>query len=180
MAQWEVTRTFDVDGLDALAAGLAETLPRSQRAAVVHGDFRLDNTILDQATPGRIKAVLDWEMSTLGDPLADLGVMLVYWAQADEDDERAAAAAAPSATALPGFPSRLEVAQLYADRSGLDLTELPWYQSFGFFKLAVVDAGIAARARGGAMVGPGFADFESRMGPLVELGRRSLNERQLL
>ncbi|MCW2854234.1 MAG: aminoglycoside phosphotransferase [Nocardioides sp.] len=178
--QWEATRVAGVDALDALAADLARTVPRLQRPAIVHGDFRLDNTVLDPQTPGRVAAVLDWEMSTLGDPLADLGVMLVYWAQADEDSVRTAAAVVPSATALPGFPTRQEVADLYASRSGLDLTELPWYLSFAFFKLAVVCAGIAARARAGAMVGAGFDDFDARVGPLVELGRRTLDERQLL
>ncbi len=75
---------------------------------------------------------------------------------------------------LPGFPTRAEVAELYAARTGADLTALPWCEAFGFFKLAVVCAGIVARVRGGAMVGYGFDGIEDRIGPLVELGRATL------
>src|SRR3954462_10260704 len=83
--QWDATRDRDRPGMDALAARLAETVPPTQRDAVVHGDLRLDNCLLDPAAPGRIRAVLDWEMSTLGDPLADLGMLYVYWPEAGED-----------------------------------------------------------------------------------------------
>ena len=92
-------------------------------------------------------------MSTLGDPLADLGILLVYWSEAGDGDERDMGSVVRSATALEGFPTRTEVAELYAGRTGLDLAALPWAVSFGFFKLAVVCAGIVARVRGGAMVG---------------------------
>jgi aminoglycoside phosphotransferase (APT) family kinase protein len=83
--QWDATRDRDRPGLDALAARLAETVPATQRSSVVHGDYRLDNCLLDPVEPGRIKAVLDWEMSTLGDPLTDLGMMFVYWPEAGEE-----------------------------------------------------------------------------------------------
>jgi aminoglycoside phosphotransferase (APT) family kinase protein len=177
--QWEATRIEGLEALDRLASDLAAAIPTTQRSAIVHGDFRLDNTILDPTTPGRIAAVLDWEMCTLGDPLADLGILLVYWSQADDDDERAEGLVVPSATVLEGFPTRVEVARQYAERSGLDLDELPWYVSFAMFKLAVVCAGIVARVRGGAMVGSGFEDIESRIAPLIALGQLTLNERRL-
>jgi aminoglycoside phosphotransferase (APT) family kinase protein len=118
-------------------------------------------------------------MSTLGDPLADLGILLVYWSQADDGHVREAGTVVPAATALPGFPTRAEVAQMYAERSGLDLTDLPWYVAFAFWKLAVVCAGIVARVRGGAMVGTGFDDIEGRIAPLVALGQTTLSERRL-
>jgi len=124
--------------------------------------------------------VLDWEMSTLGDPLADLGILLVYWAQADDTGLRQGSTVVPSATVLPGFLTREQVAQGYAQRTGADVTPLPWYVSFAFFKLAVVCAGIVARVRGGAMVGGGFEGYEDRIGPLVELGRATLADRLLL
>jgi len=177
--QWDATRLDGMEAVDALAADLAASVPTTQRSTIVHGDFRLDNTILDPSTPGKVAAVLDWEMSTLGDPLADLGILLVYWSQADDGTTRSAGTVVPAATALEGFPTRAEVAQLYAERSGLDLTELPWYSAFAFWKLAVVVAGIVARVRGGAMIGPGFEGMEDRIAPLIELGRTTLDERRL-
>jgi len=175
--QWDATRIAGHEDLDALAADLAAGVPATQRNAVVHGDYRLDNTLLDPHRPGRIAAVLDWEMSTLGDPLADLGVLLGYWSQADDTGARRDAAVVPAATVLPGFPTRAEVAEHYAARTGLDLTPLPWYAAFAAFKLAVVCAGIVARVQGGAMVGDGFDGIEDRIGPLVELGRSTLADR---
>src|SRR3954464_4626806 len=177
--QWEATRIEGMEAIDTLAAELAASVPTSQRATIVHGDYRLDNTILDPATPGRIAAVLDWEMCTLGDPLADLGILLVYWQQAGDASERDLGFVVQAATVLEGFPNRREVAELYAQRSGLDLTDLPWYVSFAFWKLAVVCAGIIARVRFGAMVGEGFDGFEERIPPLVELGRVTLADRRL-
>lgn len=176
---WEATRVDGVPDLDPLAAALAASVPTSGRTGIVHGDYRLDNTILDPATPGRIAAVLDWEMSTLGDPVADLGILLVYWSQSTDGEERNSGSVVPAATVLEGFPSRSEVAELYARRTGADLDALPWALSFAFFKLAVVCAGIVARVEGGAMVGDGFDGIRDRIGPLVELGRATLADRQL-
>jgi aminoglycoside phosphotransferase (APT) family kinase protein len=179
LKQWDATRLEGYEHLDALGADLAGDLPTTQRHTVVHGDYRLDNTILDPQRPGRVAAVLDWEMSTLGDPLADLGILLGYWSQADDDGARRRAMVVPAATVLEGFPTRAEVADLYAARTGLDLEPLPWYVSFAAFKLAVVCAGIVARVRGGAMVGSGFEGIEERIGPLVEIGRGALNDRSV-
>ncbi|MBC7375190.1 MAG: phosphotransferase family protein [Frankiales bacterium] len=178
-AQWEATRIDGHEQLDQLATDLAADVPTSQRYTVVHGDYRLDNTVLHPTEPGRIAAVLDWEMSTLGDPLADLGVLLGYWSQADDAGFRTDALVVPAATVLPGFPTRAEVAELYAERTGLDLTPLPWYAAFAAYKLAVVCAGIVARVRGGAMVGDGFDGIEQRIGPLVQIGRSTLADREL-
>jgi aminoglycoside phosphotransferase (APT) family kinase protein len=177
--QWDATRVEGLDAVDALAAALTSQLPTTQRNTVVHGDYRLDNTMLHPTEVGRINAVLDWEMSTLGDPLADLGILLVYWAQASDPELRKQGAPVGAVTSLPGFLTREEVAQGYALRSGLDVTELPWYVAFGFFKLAVVCAGIAMRVKFGAMVGEGFDGYEERIMPLTELGRATLADRQL-
>jgi aminoglycoside phosphotransferase (APT) family kinase protein len=170
--QWDATRDRDRPGLDALAARLAETVPVTQRSGIVHGDYRLDNCLLDPDTPGRIRAVLDWEMSTLGDPLADVGMMFVYWPQAGE--ERPASQSA--VTALPGFPTRLEVAERYADRSGLDLSSLNWYVAFAYFKFAAIVAGIVARSAAGAMAGKDTTGYADRIDPCVELGRAALDD----
>lgn len=177
--QWQATRIDGHESLDRLAADLAAAVPTTQRHTVVHGDYRLDNTVLDPTRPGRIAAVLDWEMSTLGDPLADLGVLLGYWSQADDAGARTRAAVVPAATIEPGFPTRAQVADRYAGRTGLDLTPLPWYAAFAAFKLAVVCAGIVARVGGGAMVGSGFDGIEDRIAPLVEIGRSTLADRRV-
>jgi aminoglycoside phosphotransferase (APT) family kinase protein len=177
--QWDASRLDGMEALDALATELTAALPATQRHTVVHGDYRLDNTVLDPDDVGRVLAVLDWEMSTLGDPLADLGVLLVYWNQADDTGARQGGLVVPSVTAQPGMLTRAEVAERYAKASGLDLEPLPWYLAFGFFKLAVVCAGIAMRSKGGAMVGEGFEGFEAVVPTLVELGRSTLSERTL-
>ncbi len=174
--QWEATPNEEaLPELDALAQKLASSVPTGESGPIVHGDFRLDNTILDPDRPGRIAAVLDWEMSTLGDPLADLGLMLVYWAQADDGPTRRSAVLVSQTTRLPGFPTRAEVAARYGAASGRDLSDLPWYVAFGCFKLAVVVAGVAARAKAGAMVGEGFAGAGDALVPLVTLGHETLD-----
>ncbi|WP_346619060.1 phosphotransferase family protein [Blastococcus montanus] len=170
--QWEATRDRDRPGLDALAARLAETVPTTDRAGITHGDYRLDNCLLDPAAPGRIAAVLDWEMSTLGDPLTDLGMMLVYWPQAGENRPSSQS----PVTALPGFPTRLEIADRYAARTGTDLSELNWYVAFGFFKFAAIIAGILARSAAGAMAGKDTSGYADRIDPCVELGRAALDD----
>jgi aminoglycoside phosphotransferase (APT) family kinase protein len=116
--------------------------------------------------------VLDWEMSTIGDPLADLGMMFVYWPQAGEDRP----ASTSAVTALPGFPTRLEVAERYAERSGLDLSELNWYVGFAYFKFAAIVAGIVARSAAGAMAGKDTTGYADRIDPCVELGRAALDD----
>jgi aminoglycoside phosphotransferase (APT) family kinase protein len=171
--QWEASREVEMPALDALAADLTTKAPEQRETTLVHGDYRLDNTMVDPTDPGRVLAVLDWELSTLGDPLADVGLLGVYWSGGS------ATAANPiveTVTGLPGFPSRAEVLQTYAERSGRSTADLPWYLAFGYFKLAVISAGIAARARAGGMVGEGF-DLASKAVPvLVESGRTVLDE----
>lgn len=170
--QWDATRDKDRPNLDALAARLAETVPTTQRSGIVHGDYRLDNCLLDPAEPGRIKAVLDWEMSTLGDPLTDLGLLFVYWPEAGEDRPIVLS----PITALPGFPTRREVAERYAARTGADLSDLNWYVGFAFFKFAAIIAGILARAAAGAMAGKDVSGYAERIDPCVELGRAALDD----
>ncbi|MCW2598246.1 MAG: putative aminoglycoside phosphotransferase [Frankiales bacterium] len=177
--QWDATRIEGMEDIDRLAAALTTSLPATQRSTIVHGDYRLDNTMLHPTAVGRINAVLDWEMSTLGDPLADLGILLTYWIQGDDNDLRTGGSAVSAVTTQPGFLTRNEVAAGYAARTGADIDNLPWYLAFGFFKLAVVCAGIVMRARMGAMVGEGFDGFEQRIPPLVELGRATLSDREL-
>jgi aminoglycoside phosphotransferase (APT) family kinase protein len=168
--QWEASKTEDRPELDELRDTLVRTRPEQRASAIVHGDYRLDNTVLHPTQPGRIVAVLDWEMSTLGDPLADLGALLAYWSEAGDDAVRAAARIVPPVTAQEGFPTRAEVVARYAQRTGFDVSDVPWYEAFAHFKLAVVCQGIAARAAGGAMLGSGFDEAQRLVAPLVAAG----------
>jgi aminoglycoside phosphotransferase (APT) family kinase protein len=182
VAQWEQAR----DGVPAdpataaelsrLAERLEATVPATQRNTIVHGDYRIDNCLFDASDPGRIRAVLDWELSTLGDPLADLGLLLVYWQQADENPIWRAAQYLPSPTRLPGFLHRDEVAAAYAAGSGADLAGLPWYVAFGAFKLGVVLAGILARVQAGMVPASMAAGLDGSLAPLVALGHHVLAE----
>jgi aminoglycoside phosphotransferase (APT) family kinase protein len=163
--QLERSRSRDMPGFDDLAEKLATGVPASQRASVVHGDYRLDNVLVgpDQ----QIMAVLDWEMATLGDPLCDLGLLPVY------------ATPVPGVAGIVsdgmgphnGFPSIESLIQRYADRSGLDVSHLSWYTALGYYKLAVICEGIYYRYATGQTVGSGFDQIGSIVEPLVTAGR---------
>jgi len=177
--QWERSKTADLTELDALRDDLAATLPPDRVAAVVHGDYRLDNTVLHPTQPGRIVAVLDWEMSTLGDPFADLGALLAYWSEAGDDEVVTAARMMPPVTAQDGFPTRAQIVETYAAITGFDVSDVGWYHAFAYFKLAVICQGIAARAAGGAMLGSGFEQAQGLVAPLVRAGRHVLGSGRL-
>jgi aminoglycoside phosphotransferase (APT) family kinase protein len=148
-------KTRDVPDLEELARRLAAALPAQSGRGIVHGDYRLDNCILDSG--GRIIAVLDWEMATLGDPLADVGLLMMYWADPEAGGGLAAPGIASTAvTALPGFPTRKEVTSRYAARSGRDLSNLDFYTVLAHFKLAVILENMHARFLAGGTVGTGF------------------------
>jgi aminoglycoside phosphotransferase (APT) family kinase protein len=169
--QWEASREVELPELDALAADLTTRAPEQRETTLVHGDYRLDNTMISRTDPGQVIAVLDWELSTLGDPLADVGLLGVYWSGGSSN---AANPIVQTVTGLPGFPKRAEVLETYAERSGRSTDALPWYLAFGYFKLAVISAGIAARARAGGMVGEGFDMASAAVPVLVESGRSVL------
>jgi aminoglycoside phosphotransferase (APT) family kinase protein len=173
--QWDASKTRDLPALDALLDRLVKSMPVQRAFGIVHGDYRLDNTILHPTQPGAIVSVLDWEMSTLGDPLADLGAMLAYWSQADDPDVLRQARITAPVTAAEGWPSRAEIIDRYCGHMGVDPADVDWYQSFAYFKLAVVCQGIAARAAGGAMVGSGFDQAEGLVAPLVNAGQHLLD-----
>jgi aminoglycoside phosphotransferase (APT) family kinase protein len=143
--QFEQSKTREVPAVDAVHNKLSSRIPEQGRAAIVHGDYRLDNCLV---TPeGRIAAVLDWELCTLGDPLADVGLLLVYWT--DPDD--ALSALPGAATTAPGFPTKAEMVERYAAASGRDVSGVDYYVAFGYWKLACILEGVYARYRGGAM-----------------------------
>jgi aminoglycoside phosphotransferase (APT) family kinase protein len=157
--QWEQSKTRELPVVDEVHDALSSSIPEQGPATIVHGDYRLDNCLV--APDGTIQAVLDWELCTLGDPLADVGLLLVYWTQ--PGDELAVLGA--SATIVDGFPSRAELAESYAKASGRDVANLGYYMAFGYWKLACILEGVHARYRAGAMGETG--DFEF-FGQLVE------------
>ncbi len=154
--QWESSKEAgcpDVPAVTELARRLAASVPESTAPTIVHGDYRLDNTMLAPDDRGRIVAVLDWEMSTLGDPLADLGLFLLYWGR---DESSAAAVAGAAITTDAGFLSRDQIVERYAAATGINLHALEWYEIFAAYKLAVIVAGIHARFLLGMTRGSGF------------------------
>ncbi|MBS1678907.1 MAG: phosphotransferase family protein [Actinobacteria bacterium] len=138
--------------LRELATRLEAAVPASSRAALVHGDYRIDNVVLDPADPGRIVAVLDWEMATIGDPLADLGMLVMYWCRPGDR----CASEVHEITTAPGFIEREELTAAYAAATGADLADLPFFVALAHFKLAVIVAGIGARMEAGDTLGEGF------------------------
>ncbi|WP_329574870.1 phosphotransferase family protein [Streptomyces sp. NBC_01361] len=158
--QLDASRNRELAGVDELHAALGRSLPTSPAPTIVHGDYRLDNVLINEDADGvdRIKAVLDWEMSTLGDPLTDLGLLVMYSAKLDMPDSPVST----TATAA-GHPDPAEIVERYAARSGRDVSAVSWYTAFAWFKLAVILEGIHYRYTLGQTVGAGF----DRIGELV-------------
>jgi len=162
--QWERSKAEDFAAIDEVARRLRDALPESGPPTIVHGDYRLDNTMLATDDAGRVAAVLDWEMSTLGDPLADVGLFLLYWGQS----EAQIIATGQAIDEQAGFASRDEVVELYAKETGRDVDNLDFYVVFAFYKLAIIVEGIAARYRMGKTVGEGFEHMGEMVKSLVD------------
>lgn len=159
-------RTDDVpDGEDVLA-WLAAHQPGDVGHVLVHGDWRLDNLVLDPDDLARVRAVLDWEMATVGDPLMDLGAALAYWVQADDDELFRLLRRQPSD--LPGMPTRSELVARYGARTGLDVGGWRFYEVYGLFRLAVIVQQIWYRYRAGQTTNPAFAQFGGACTVLIE------------
>ncbi len=143
--QWNAQKTRELSAVDEVHDALLQRIPEQGPARIVHGDYRLDNCMV---TPGGdVAAVLDWEICTLGDPLADLGLLMVYWTGPGDD----ASAWEGAATTAPGFLDRADVAARYAAVSGRDTAQLGFYVTFALWKLACILEGVYARYLGGAM-----------------------------
>ncbi|MFF4260215.1 phosphotransferase family protein [Streptomyces sp. NPDC001663] len=169
--QWDLVATRETPHLQRLHSALSDRLPPRSGSGIVHGDYRLDNTILDRARPDVVRAVVDWEMATLGDPLADLGMLLVYWDTVTEP----VLGVRHVLDGNPGFPTAAELADHYASRTGADLSHLPFYRALGYFKLAVIAEGIHARHLKGKTVGEGFHTVGDAVLPLLQAGLTTLN-----
>ena len=161
--RWHGSRTTDVPEMDALAAWLMERLPADPaRPTLVHGDFKLDNAMLDAKDVGRVVGIFDWEMSAVGDPLVDVGILLCYWthtalAASEERDS------VSTVTHLPGWHTRVEILERYGAATGFDLSNIKFYEVFAVFKLAVVLQQIFYRYHRGQTDDPRFANLDRRV-----------------
>jgi len=151
------SQTDELPQVEAVAEWLAANLPPSPPATIIHNDFKFDNLLLDPDAITRITGILDWEMTTVGDPLMDLGTTLSYWVQADDPDPIKMIGFGP--TTLPGMYSRRELADCYAQRSGRDIEHILFYYCYGLFKTAVVLQQIYYRYKQGLTEDPRFAQF---------------------
>jgi len=167
--QLDASRNRELAGIDELHATLGRRLPTSPAATVIHGDYRLDNVLIGD--DDRIKAILDWEMSTLGDPLTDLGLLVMYSLPLGMPDSPVSTTAE-----APGHPAPAELVERYAARSGRDVSQVSWYTAFAWFKLAVILEGIHYRYTLGQTVGHGFDRIGDLVPVFIQHGLTTLQE----
>ena len=172
-SRYAKARTDNVPDFARVTEWLAARQPQDVAQTVIHGDFRLDNIVLDENDPLNPVAVLDWELATIGDPLMDLGSSLAYWVQADDDDMLLLTKRQPSD--LPGMLTRQEIVEYYSERTGLPVDGWGFYEVFGLFRLAVIAQQIYYRYHHGHTTNPAFKDFwivvgylESRCSALID------------
>ncbi len=165
---WEHNRTRDLPEVEEVGAWLAANLPASPPATVVHGDFRLGNTMFAPVPPARLLAILDWEMATIGDPLADVGYMMIHWTQPGDQIGRFNLQAV---TTRPGFPSREQLIARYEERSGRSMQALDWYVALALWKAVVFMEGNYKRALVGSTDDPYLKTFGEGV---AELAGRAL------
>jgi aminoglycoside phosphotransferase (APT) family kinase protein len=165
---WEHNRTRELPAVEQLASWLAQNMPSSPPATVVHGDYRLGNTMFATRAPAELTAILDWEMATIGDPLADLGYMMIHWHQAGD---QLGGFNLQAVTTLPGFPSRQEMIARYEQRSGRSMQAFDWYVTLALWKGVVFMEGNYKRAVEGRTDDPYLKSFGAAV---VELAERAL------
>jgi aminoglycoside phosphotransferase (APT) family kinase protein len=167
--QLDASRSRDLPGIEELHDRLAAAVPVSGKPSIIHGDYRLDNVLVDG--DDKISAVLDWEMSTLGDPLTDLALLVAY-----AERDKVSLQFVSNASSAPGYPTTDQVVARYAERAGRDVAQLNWYVSFAFFKLAVILEGIYYRYQKGQTVGAGFEGVGAGVPLLITHGNEILKE----
>lgn len=172
--RWRRARDEDHPLAEELAGWLLENLPTSTAVSLLHNDWRLDNMAVSESDPGRCVAVYDWDMCTRGDPLVDVGTVMAIWFDPDEVPPGLAAMPTAVPSTVPGFMTRAEATERYADRSGRDLTGFGWYEVFGAFKLAVVLQQIFIRWKRGQTSDDRFSSMGKGAQVLLEVaaGRR--------
>lgn len=165
IGRYEKSKTEDVEDIEPPTEWLVSNVPESPQPTIIHNDFKLNNLVLNPDDLTEVRAVLDWEMATLGDPLFDLAVSLSYWIEVGDPEELQDIL--PTVTSIPGFITRKEFMARYAEKSGRDLSEMHWYMVFGYFKLAVILQQIYARWTKGQTKDDRFADFGKKVRNLV-------------
>lgn len=164
--RWRRAQTEEMPATDRVIRWLAARIPVSGPPTLVHNDYKLDNVMIDAHDAGRVEAVLDWEMATVGDPLVDLGGALCYWTQAGDPAMRGGSLG--GLTAEPGWYSREQVIERYAGKTGRDVSEIAYYEVLGFFKLAVILQQIYFRYHRGQTRDERFRDFHLRVRALMQ------------
>ena len=165
ISRYEKAKTDEIREFEPLTGWLSSGIPESPPPAIIHNDYKLNNLVLDPEDLTVVRAVLDWEMATVGDPLFDLAVSLSYWIEPNDPDEMKVVM--PTVTVTPGFMTRKELIDRYAEKSGRDLSEMHWYVVFGYFKLAGILQQIYARFENGQTKDDRFATFGARVRTLI-------------
>ncbi len=168
--RWQRAQTEEAPVMDQVVRWLATAMPPPLPPSLIHNDYKLDNLMLSSSSPGRVEAVLDWEMATVGDPLSDLGLTLCYWVWATQPEVRTPGI--PALTAAPGWYTRNQLVERYAERTGRDVAQLGYYEVLGVFKLAVILQQIYARFHRGQTQDERFRGFGGRARRLAELAAR--------
>ncbi len=166
---WELNKTREIPAVESVGSWLAQNMPESGPATIVHGDFRLGNTLYAPGAPARLAAVLDWEMATIGDPLADLGYLCMMWTEAG-DPSGGMRDALGSVTRAEGFPSRAELIARYEERSGRSMSDIRWYMTLALWKSVVFMEGNYKRAIAGTTDDPYLKTFGDGV---LELARQA-------
>jgi aminoglycoside phosphotransferase (APT) family kinase protein len=175
--RWRDSAIAPVPAIDATIEWLVANQPAESGAAVIHNDFKFDNLVLDPRDLGQVKAVLDWEMATLGDPLMDLGSSLAYWAEAGDPPDMRDIAGGP--TTAPGAATRSEIVDDYADVTGVDPGDMVFYYAFGLFRLAVIAQQIYYRYHHGLTSDQRFASFGAGAQALGEAAQQVILSREI-
>jgi aminoglycoside phosphotransferase (APT) family kinase protein len=168
--RWERAKMEDLSELDRVVQWLAANIPPPLAPSLIHNDYKLDNMMLAPGSPDRVEAILDWEMATVGDPLSDLGLALCYWVWATAPEVRVAGI--PALTLRPGWLTRDELVERYANQTGRDVTRIGYYEVLGVFKLAVIIQQIYSRFHRGQTHDERFRDFGARAAALGRMAAR--------
>ncbi|WP_066174773.1 phosphotransferase family protein [Bacillus marinisedimentorum] len=171
--RYERAKTDEVEGVEELKSWLAANIPSSTRPAVIHYDYKLNNAMFDFNDPAKMVGLFDWEMTTAGDPLADLGAAMSYWIQDDDPEILKEGFGKPPVTVTNGFLTRDEFISLYSKKSGRDVSAIHFYLTFAYFKLAVICQQIYFRWKNGQTNDDRFARFNDKAASLIEYAREN-------